>query len=371
MITYNYQANGRIIMKVETKRTIRNLFGSIIKNDSAIEGAKTAPWWIAVILFIVGNFLPIIPIMVNASKTYGASFIANYTYGYDQALTTCGVKLQAEGFSFNVNNGELEAKKGDEVIMNTWVEDYEFADVKPIAYYNTIIEGVSTRSLNVFYSDRPFSGSGKTIKSLVTSIEKVEYVLNTDKVYDAETDSGSSTYIPSYLILYKTGLYSKIYKVGTNKASTATYTGTDWKHTANGDLLARVLTVGDLAVDVANANYVAGVTDNWKQVFNETYTNQKWRSFWFTSGLYYGIYLVLTLFMGLMMFLLTRGKNNPNRGLNYFITTKIAAWIIFTPAVLGMILGFIWSAAAGLGFIVLIGLRTMWLSMRQLSPVAQ
>ena len=75
--------------------------------------------------------------------------------------------------------------------------------------------------------------------------------------------------------------------------------------------------------------------------------------------------------MGLMMFLLTRGKNNPNRGLTFFITCKIDAWITFTPALLGMILGFIWNAAAGLGFIVLIGLRTMWLSMRQLSPTQQ
>jgi hypothetical protein len=75
--------------------------------------------------------------------------------------------------------------------------------------------------------------------------------------------------------------------------------------------------------------------------------------------------------MGLMMFLLTRGKRNPNRNLNFWITTKIAAWICFTPAVLAMIVGFVWSAAAGIGFIVLMGLRTMWLSMRQLSPAMQ
>ena len=75
--------------------------------------------------------------------------------------------------------------------------------------------------------------------------------------------------------------------------------------------------------------------------------------------------------MGLLMFLLTRGKNNPNRGLTFWITCKISAWIDFTPGLLAMILGFIWPAAAGLGYIVLIGLRTMWLSMRQLNPAAQ
>lgn len=363
-------------MKLETKNTLRNLFGSIIKNDSAIEGAKTAPWWIAVVLFIVGNFLPIIPIMVNASKTYGASFMTGTIYGYDQALVSCGVQMETENYTLNVYDGALTVKKGDVAIQQTWreAEEYEFADTKPLVSYNTNANGLVTRALNVFYSDRPFSGKGKTIKSLVESIEKTQYVVGTDKIYNAETDGDVKTFIPSYLVLYSTGVYSKIYKANTTTASTSTYTGLDWKHTPNGEILKGLMTVKngeeELAHNVNDMNYVTGVTNNWKDLFNQTYQNQKLKSFWMTSGIYYGIYIALGIFMGLMMFLLTRGKRNPNRGLNLFVTTKIDAWITFTPAVLGMILGFIWSAAAGLGFIVLLGLRTMWLSMRQLSPVA-
>ena len=72
--------------------------------------------------------------------------------------------------------------------------------------------------------------------------------------------------------------------------------------------------------------------------------------------------------MGLMLWLLTRGKNNPNRNLTIWVGVKISWWIDFTPGLLAMILGFVWSAAAGLAYIVLMGLRTMWLSMRSLNP---
>ncbi len=355
-------------MTNETKRTIRNLFGSIIKNESAIDGAKTAPWWIAIILYIVGSFLPIIPIMVNASKTYGASFVANAIYGYDQALTSCGVQMQAESYELKVQNHELIAKKDGVELTQTWVET---ADMNTIATYDTEINGVKTRSLNVYYSDRPRSGSTKTINSLISMIESVKYAINTNEVYNAEVHGDVATYVPSYLLLFKTGLYSKIYKVGTATAGSSTYTGFDWKHTNDCDLLETVMTVQNIEANPLDVNYVNGVMNNWRTVFNKAFQTQKTQNFWFTSGLYYGIYLVLGAFMGLMMFLLTRGKNNPNRGLNFLVTWKIDAWITFTPAVLAMIVGFIWNAAAGLAFIVLIGLRTMWLSMRQLSPMQQ
>ena len=355
-------------MKIETRRTVRDLFASIIKNDAAIDGAKTAPWWIALILFFVGSFLPIIPIMVNASKTYGASFVSGTIYGYDQALTSCGLKLKADSYELKVTNHELIAYKDGKELTQTWVDD---ADLQPIAVYNNDYEGKTNRALNIFYSDRPKTGNAKSINDLIKSIESVKYCVNTHATYNPETDGDVATYIPSYLILFKTGSYSKIYQPKSATAAATSYTGMDWKNTKDMDLLETVTTVANVAANPLDANYVAGVFANWKTVFNVAFQTQKTYNFWFTSGLYYGIYLVLGVFMGLMMFLLTRGKNNPNRGLTFFITCKIDAWITLTPALLGMILGFIWNAAAGLGFIVLIGLRTMWLSMRQLSPTQQ
>ena len=63
-------------MKDRTKRTLQNLLYSQFKNDSAVDGAKTAPWYVALIIALLGTFIPAIPLMVSVSKSYGASFIA-------------------------------------------------------------------------------------------------------------------------------------------------------------------------------------------------------------------------------------------------------------------------------------------------------
>ena len=160
--------------------------------------------------------------------------------------------------------------------------------------------------------------------------------------------------------------------MNTATAASSTYVNLDWKNAKFEELLTSLLTVEGFETPVVeDLNYVQGALANWKQISNDAYLNQKTRTFWFNSGLYWGIYLALGVFMGFMLWLLTRGKNNPNRNLTVWIGIKISWWICFTPAVLAMVLGFIWAQAAGLAYIVLIGLRTMWLAMRQLNPTAQ
>ena len=370
-------------MKSTTKRTIRNVFASLISNDAAIEGAKTAPWWIAIVMLVIGTFLPIIPIMVNASKTYGASFLLGNTYGYEQALVGSSLKLKYENYEFTINeNKELIGTHNGAVMEKTWVED---ADLTPINGHYLALDndGNEYVALDIYYSDRPYSSSDKSIKSMIKQFDKNNsyYIGTTIKVSEATEEQKSAfdaaktkTYTPSYLILYKTGMYSKIYKYNSTSAAATTYEGMDWKKlNIDVGLIQATTYVLDkdgkaVAENPKDTAYVEGVMNNWKAAFNRGYLNQKTKTFWFNSGLYYGIYIVLAFFMGLLMFLLTRGKNNPNRNLNLWIGFKISMWIDFTPGLLAMILGFVFTPAAGVGYIALIGIRTMWLSMRQLNP---
>lgn len=363
-------------MTAKTKHTLKLLFGNLVNNNIAIEGAKTLPWWVATLMFVIGSFLPVIPIMVNASKTKGQDFVSSYTYSYDQGLVTCGVELKNEDlYKFEVKEGQLIGSHRENVadkfvtMENTWVES---KDLTPIATYNRVFEGKTERSLNIYYTDRPLNGKVNSVNSLIGEISKQKYVLGTEEIYDAavhtEVDAKKGVYIPSYLVLYKGGLYSTIYKTSTTTGVKSTYAGLDWKHADFDNLLDRVTKVEGKEINLNDKTYVDASFANWKAIFNDSYLNQRVKTFWMNSGLYYGIYLVLGVFMGLMIFLLTRGKANPNRGLTFWITTKISWIACVAPAILAMIVGFFWSMAAGLGFIVLFGLRIMWLSMRSLSP---
>ena len=366
-------------MTAKTKNTLRLLFGNLVNNNIAIEGAKTLPWWVATLMFVIGSFLPVIPIMVNASKTKGSDFVSAYTYSYDQALVSCGVQLKTESlYDFKVEEQQLvgyhrENTSEEFVKMESlWVEN---KDLTPVASFNRVFEGTTERALNVYYTDRPVSGKVNSVSTLMSAITAQKYVLGTDEIYNSEVhtevDAKKGVYIPSYIILYKTGLYSVIYKTGTTTAFKSTYAGLDWKHADFENLLDKVTTVEGKEMNINDKTYVDASFANWKAVFNDSYLNQRVKTFWMNSGMYYGIYLILCVFMGLMIFLLTRGKANPNRGLTFWITTKISWIACVAPAILAMIVSFFWSAAAGLGFIVLFGLRIMWLSMRSLSPQQQ
>ena len=76
----------------------------------------------------------------------------------------------------------------------------------------------------------------------------------------------------------------------------------------------------------------------------------------------------IVLIMGFMVWVLTRGKNNPYRIFNVWECYKIVAWAALTPAILTSGLGFLIKAFASTLFPLLLGVRVMWLSMKSLRP---
>ena len=87
-----------------------------------------------------------------------------------------------------------------------------------------------------------------------------------------------------------------------------------------------------------------------------------------STFLFFGIYIALLIIMGLLLWLLTRGKNNVFNYLKFMDTEKMAWWASLAPGILAMIVGFIFNNFAQMAFIILIGLRTMWMAMKQLRP---
>ena len=107
---------------------------------------------------------------------------------------------------------------------------------------------------------------------------------------------------------------------------------------------------------------------NWVDIYNKAFMSQKRYNTWVTSAMFLGIYVGLLFIMGLLLWLLTRGKNNMFNYLKFMDTQKMAWWAALCPGILAMIVGFIFSNFAQMAFIVLLGLRTMWIAMKQLRP---
>ncbi|HPY79954.1 MAG: hypothetical protein GXY57_03925 [Erysipelotrichaceae bacterium] len=360
-------------MKAKTKQNIKTGFRSLISNDAVMETAKNTHWWTAVIVGIVAAFLPIIPITVSASQQYGASFLSGYTQNMETYLTKAAMDLNAAGVDFVVADSRLEYRDND-VVQLTNEDGYDL-----VYEYVSDRDGIHQIEFQVYYTW--LSDSKKETKNIYTLIADVienadnTYVVGTTNPKDIENDSEETEYyLPSYILLSKYGIHARIMKPDSTEAFATPTSFGDWKHTKEGTkLIEDSLIVKDKEDNpipqlLEDSNYTQGVLNNWKQYFNESFITMRDSNVMSSTLVYYGVYLLMILFMGLMLFLLTRGKRNIFNYLKFGICLKMSAWSTITPAILGLILGFALPGLVMYYFIVLFGIRVMWMSMKQLRP---
>ena len=347
-------------MNPKAKKFLSNFFFGLISNDHAIEGSKSHPWWVGLIIALFATLIPVIPITVSQAKTYGASFLASYTYRFDQNIAKATVDLATANKDFKVEGGQLTyLENGSPVLISA--ED----DNKPI--YTHVSESTGQYELAIYFTNKEKAD----LKTLITDISTKKYVRGSTDVIPENYEG--TTYAPSFVVLSKASLYTRLNKDDSSEVGANTYTAyaADWKHFNDGSLLIKeALPEGKAAGEVKlnDTSDVQAIYNNWKNYYNKSYISQKTYNTWMTSLLFWGIYVALVFVMGLLVFLLTRGKNNMFNYLKFIDTQKIVWWASLAPAILAMIIGFIFSNFAQMMFIILLGMRVMWLSMKQLRP---
>lgn len=342
-------------MKPKTKKFFSNFFLGLFSNDQAIEGSKSNPWWVALIIALLGIIIPIIPITVSQSRSYGASFLSGYTRRFDQNIASLTVALAKENKDFEV---------GEDKLLTYIGQPDGFSDSEPVARYQN--QSTGQYELSIYYTAKERS----ELKEYITDIDALNYKKGT--IVAPEEGYEGIIYAPSYVVLAKNGIYTRINNEDSIYASNGAYTAfsSDWKHFKSGDRLIRDALDGMEAdnVNLNNQDDVNSIFNNWKDYYNKSYLTQKTFNVWMTSLLFLGIYAILVFILGLLVFLLTRGKNNMFNYLKFMDTQKIVYWACLCPGLLAMIVGFILPSFSQMAFIMLLGLRVMWISMKQLRP---
>ena len=349
-------------MRQNTKYNLKNIFGSLFSNQCAIDAAGTLPWWSGFICLILGVLLPLIPLVVTVANTHGSNYLNSTNYGLDRDLTTLSLNFYNENKTFKVDDQKIlhYYVNGKEQLPNTE------QDLTPIARYINTKE--NQYELDIYYSRRQV-GDTPSLNDLVTAARGLKFVKGTLDAKPAEGTEDKDCYTPSFIILHSNGIYTSLFKHSSVTSVASAYSG-DWKCTeSNVDLITRMLTVEgmEIPLEVKSLEYINGVYKNYKGLFDECYITSINRMYLLNTTVYFGVYLGLVLLLGLLIFILTRGKNNPNRYLKWYQCQFIAYWSCFAPGLLAMVFGFLLPAYAMMFFIVFMGLRTMWMSMRQLS----
>ena len=347
-------------MRQNTKYNLKNIFGSPFSNQCAIDAARTLPWWSSLIVLLLGVLLPLIPLVVSVANTHGQNYVNGTNYGYDRDLAGVLVDLHNEKKTLVVDEDKYLHYyiDGEEQLPNT--EE----DVTPIARYTNTKEG--QYELLCYFTRRGVNDE-PSLNDLFRSATSTKYIKGTTNLATSEADE--DCYIPSILIFHSEGLASALFKHNSVNALTSTYSG-DWKCTESGkDLVTRLLTVEgqDIPATVNSVEYINAVFDNVKVLYDECFTATKNRMYIMNTTVYFGVYVGLVLLLGLLIFALTRGKTNPNRYLKWYQCQFIMYWACFAPGLLSMVFGFLLSQYAMMFFIIFMGLRAMWISMKQLS----
>lgn len=357
--------NKKKKMSPETKDNLKNIFGSLVSNKRVIDGARHNPWWVAIIFFVLAVLLPIIPILTTGFNAYGSSIFASNTFGMDTQITDFALTLEDDEIKLMVEDGKLNDVDGK------WNAKFGYGDNIQYAYTN---KNSSQYDLLVYYTD----ATNDKLTTFVNHIVEKSYVVGSTTVYQAPTSSEASSeqvsvYKPNIMVLNPDIMYIILHK--TNSITSVGTVYGDYSSFANGTCLR--LELRGNGFNPANynhesllndASYCASTFTKYKAFVDTSFLNNRNRSTLYTTLLAAGIYTALGIFMGLMVFILTRGKRNYYNVLSFIDCEKINAWAMLSPGLLGMILGFMVPGYAIMFFIIFVGLRVMWMSMKQLRP---
>ena len=327
---------------------------SLINNDACIEGGRKNPWWIGVLMFFVAMVLALVPIFSQTISKKGSEFITSNSDGFE---------VGAQRFIEDINDRglilEIKEDGKDKYLsldQKTWDEAYTYTDSRYYHAYNHLNENGKT-DLEVFYIEN------------ITKND-VNYILN-----DVSMEEG--VFLPrttSVLILSQKEYYAARYVL--DSTSTRATTSGDYKHFETGYRLnyLNIVHIDGVAYDHHSISedkynvYQAGIWDNWVFFFNQGYLYTRGQLTWKTTLIMFGINVGITIFMGLMIFILTRGKYNPFKIYTIFDCMLIACWASLAPAILAVPFGFLIKSFSQVIYPLLLGVRVMWLSMKSLRP---
>ncbi len=374
-------------MKETTSTNLKNIFGSLIFNKRAIECGRTLPWWSALIVFVLSVFIPVIPSLCNNALAKGESFLSEYTYNYENHLAGAFMDMSIDGYTITVDKSDATGKNIATLRQDgNIVSEESYDDHTPFATYINSVTG--EYEMMVFFTYRTGSGS-ETINDLISDISYTYYYSESIEICEGQDalDSHNQSfpmdqrtmYRPSLLLLSTNYIYAEIVAPGADDY-TYTYSG-DWVNYPSGtEIISTFLTVelddGTIITPptseeekdalLRNQDYLDAFTSSLKGMFNYGYISTKNQMTLYTTLIYEAIYITLTFFMGLLVYLLTRGKRNYYHFLRHMTCQKINAWAAFSPAVLAMALGWLAPNYGIVFYIIFLGIRIIWMSLRQL-----
>ena len=308
------------------KQNIKLFFTSLISNNACIDAGRKKPWYAAVILFIISIVLSVIPSTVLELKKQGDKNFDSTTFLTDQATTLFAKDLQSNEFENQmiVIKQDKDSTLAAQEFVKCYYFDVENSQKVGYAFTYCAEDKVDTRILEFQEANVSF------------------FIFTPDRLYISLLDPANVAQSKRVLNLSCLNAYKT---VGENEIKES--------------------------YDAADGNLTESINKtwaNWKVLIRKFYNATRLRASGLQLAIMSAINAGIFLIMGFMVWVLTRGKNNPYRIFTVWECYKIVAWASLSPAILTSGLGFLIKTFASTLFPLLVGVRVMWLSMKSLRP---
>ncbi len=342
-------------------KTLKLIFQSLFSNGPIIE-ARNQPWYLALFIFLLSILLATYPTFNQINTSTGSAFLSGNTYSVENAFTVFSETLEDEGVDLVVTKATVD--EADVFSLSNegtpWSDVFvTVLDNEPdFSYFAYSVNG--SDRLRVFYQG-------------TQSNDATSDFLNRLIALPAGDDN-----ISSFLLLAKESVYMYLYNPAAladgsvnGESPLAAFRGTYDRVEVGTNLGSFSLTdVDGNALDSTNVNeYVALVFGNWLKFFDDSYAYSRSVLIVAQSSLMLVVNAIMAFMMSLVIFIMTRGKNNPNKHFTFGQTMKIGAWALLSPALLTVVAGALFPEFAGTAFVLFVGLRLMWLSSKYLRPI--
>lgn len=299
------------------KQNILFFLKSLVSNNTCIDGARKKPWYAAVIIFLLGIILSVIPTSVMELKNHADKNFDSTTFGLREASYEFAnyIKETPDSIFYLVKEEKTGRLVADETISFTSSNNFVFRYVTNEHANEKITEHVGANQSYIIFT------------------EDVVYV----SVLDPNSPDG-------------------------NNPKVRFACGNAYKKLERNDLR-------DLVKDGSNlTEKVNNTWLNFKGLIRKLYRQTRLKSAGVQLAISSAINVGVTLIMGFMVWVLTRGKNNPYRLFTVWQSFATAFWASLTPGILTVGLGFLIKNFASMIFPLLLGVRVMWLTMKSLRP---
>lgn len=331
--------------------------------DGTFVGVKKT-WYIAIIFFIVAILAAMTPLTVQSSKINGSNLLSGNNYGYEEAITSIVNKDSTSYVEVSGNLSDIKFNKTNKEFVfdkeSTPNQTANSIDYYYLGYHKTIYTDSNGKSSYVKDFDLYFVNKDNLAKAIE---DLTKY---TTKFDGKELTSGADSFINrncSYLLISNKVVYTSKYAYNASSSTSSIYGDYEYLNINDNQSLE------DYFVNnINNSDPNKAIINNYKNFLDLTYKNLKTKNVLIQSGIVLGIDGGLTLLLGLIVFLMTRGKNNPNRVIKWYQCFLIVFYASLCPGLISLILGFMISNMAMMLYVVTFGVRVMWMTVKSLRP---